>query len=602
MSTKNDNSNKKGCNFVSLYNGLKYDEDVTLVFSESLVCYSAQGLCGFMTRQNKSRKGSDSAYGSSDDDRSPRCRKTCARTKPHARDLIVNTDGNRAFFKFSPKPEMHTLGMTEWIVAKSMMKRCPHIPNFMRPFTFALNTKLINHFCDESENKRKKRSFTMSPDDDSVRVKRRKIVVKNGTKSYLDKSINPFLAYLNSNEYVDDDDLVVADVAVFEVIHGETLRTASRRMCVEQLNSVTYQIMMALLMAQQANGFVHNDLHWDNIIVSKCNPNQHILYKYKMANSDEIFQRVVPTHGYVPVIIDYGFAYCDEFVRENHNMEAVYADHIGYCTYETDTCVDVVRTLIEYNSKYRLPSNVSKLLGAIPMEDGLISLGEHYSFEVFENVFNSGLKTNGIIDSDMRSRMVSCVKRCIRMPIGKAHSVSPLVVMDIDTAMTEFVNSWRKIRISDAYTTAVFIRDAADCVRNYIPDINEDVEAKFRRIVVEPMCSKYRQFRSDAIYEFMQSLYSLERHASSSMYHYVTQLRAKRASVWRDIKSGERLFMMVEKFLYDNCHPYQNIDDKLLIINSELRTFRQTTIRDYLEADHDYDLAKVNYKSNNKIC
>ena len=52
--------------------------------------------------------------------------------------------------------------------------------------------------------------------------------------------------------------------------------------------------------------FTHYDLHTENILIRNCNPNMHLLYLI-----DEDHQFLTPTFGYIPNIIDFGFAYCN---------------------------------------------------------------------------------------------------------------------------------------------------------------------------------------------------------------------------------------------------------------------------------------------------
>lgn len=52
--------------------------------------------------------------------------------------------------------------------------------------------------------------------------------------------------------------------------------------------------------------FTHYDLHTENILIRNCNPNLFLLYVL-----DEDTELLLPTYGYLPNIIDFGFAYAD---------------------------------------------------------------------------------------------------------------------------------------------------------------------------------------------------------------------------------------------------------------------------------------------------
>ena len=73
------------------------------------------------------------------------------------------------------------------------------------------------------------------------------------------------------------------------------------------LYSIVKQTILAVAIAQRKKKFAHYDLHSNNVMVKKCDRNLCLLYVL-----DEQTQFYVPTYGYYPVIIDYGFSYCQD--------------------------------------------------------------------------------------------------------------------------------------------------------------------------------------------------------------------------------------------------------------------------------------------------
>lgn len=73
---------------------------------------------------------------------------------------------------------------------------------------------------------------------------------------------------------------------------------------VEVLMSLLKQTMIATLMACDQGRFTHYDLHSNNVLVKECPTNSVFLY---VLDSSRIY--LVPTYGYMPVIIDFGFAF-----------------------------------------------------------------------------------------------------------------------------------------------------------------------------------------------------------------------------------------------------------------------------------------------------
>lgn len=76
-------------------------------------------------------------------------------------------------------------------------------------------------------------------------------------------------------------------------------------------NNVKYstikQVILSITLAQKEHNFSHYDLHTSNIMIKKCNKN--LVYMYIL---DDDNQFSVPTYGYYPVIIDYGYSYIKE--------------------------------------------------------------------------------------------------------------------------------------------------------------------------------------------------------------------------------------------------------------------------------------------------
>lgn len=76
-----------------------------------------------------------------------------------------------------------------------------------------------------------------------------------------------------------------------------------------ELLSVVKQTLLAADIAYQKLQFTHYDLHSDNILIKKCDPNSVFIYII----NDEYY--IVPTYGLCSSIIDFGFSYskgCDQ--------------------------------------------------------------------------------------------------------------------------------------------------------------------------------------------------------------------------------------------------------------------------------------------------
>jgi len=103
--------------------------------------------------------------------------------------------------------------------------------------------------------------------------------------------------------------ILPTDVILLEYIQGSKLfrHISCLNTSEDILFSSIKQVLMAICIAQKYKRFTHYDLHSMNVILRKCDKSLLFLY---ILDDDEQF--LVPTLGYYPVIIDYGFSYCSD--------------------------------------------------------------------------------------------------------------------------------------------------------------------------------------------------------------------------------------------------------------------------------------------------
>ena len=98
------------------------------------------------------------------------------------------------------------------------------------------------------------------------------------------------------------------DVLIEEYINGScklhSFFKSKKKISDTVIVSTITQVLMAIHIAQTHTQAVHYDLHSNNILMKKCSKNAVFLY-----HLDKETSIAVPTNGYYPVIIDYGFGY-----------------------------------------------------------------------------------------------------------------------------------------------------------------------------------------------------------------------------------------------------------------------------------------------------
>jgi hypothetical protein len=100
------------------------------------------------------------------------------------------------------------------------------------------------------------------------------------------------------------------------------------------LYSIVKQVLLAIVIAQKKKRFTHYDLHSNNVMIKKCDPNLVMLYVI-----DEENQYCVPTLGYYPVIIDFGFSYIKD-LEDGPLWPSMGHTDVGFCSDRYDWVSD----------------------------------------------------------------------------------------------------------------------------------------------------------------------------------------------------------------------------------------------------------------------
>jgi hypothetical protein len=121
---------------------------------------------------------------------------------------------------------------------------------------------------------------------------------KNKSNPFLVESTKPVLNKVIFMEYIED------AYPFYKYIRSANVPT-------KVLYSIIKQVLMAIVIAQNKKGFTHYDLHSDNILIKRCDP--RIVFVYVIDSK----KYIIPTYGFYPVILDYGFSYTQN-MTDNH--------------------------------------------------------------------------------------------------------------------------------------------------------------------------------------------------------------------------------------------------------------------------------------------
>ena len=142
---------------------------------------------------------------------------------------------------------------------------------------------------------------------------------------------------------------IKTDLVIQEYISSNKLYDSikNHKMSEIELFSIVKQLLLCLSISQREKQFSHYDLHSGNILLRKCHPDDVFLY---ILDDNNYF--CVPTHGYFPVIIDFGFSYCKDLIEQPIYSSLAHTN-VGFMTNQFDPIADPKLLLISVSDELR---------------------------------------------------------------------------------------------------------------------------------------------------------------------------------------------------------------------------------------------------------
>jgi hypothetical protein len=443
------------------------------------------------------------------------------------RDIIVNNKTNNVFYKYGNNGYNCTLERQEHVISVDLLNNCSHLPNFMRPYLY-----LKNYFINSN-------------------------------------SPNPF--YIKG---IDKKKLSCVDIATFEYINYkctmyEFLQNAKNSLK-SKLSLIT-QVCLSIICAQQNCEFVHNDLHGSNIVIVKCPQEVILLYKLKILGKLREF--ILPTYGWIPVIIDFGFSYSKEC--EGMSVECIDTDDIGYISYKFDCLSDFIRFFVVFNSSIdykELNDYINNLFDSLPIDkktsrEKIVKKNsmEYIEDKIIENYNNYfGLKNKGTNYLYQLSRFFV---RAITLPIKPQPESKKF---DIDKNIQKFLKEWNEIEkwCEYRYEKIYLQREFFDTIRklNKKEELCEKVHNILKEIIGKdvPLDVNWEKLYDSVI----KCLICFE----NMLYKSIMKIDEKRKSkLYSKLISGEYMVDGLLKVIYKDQHILKP-DDFILLIDNEDRS------------------------------
>ena len=216
------------------------------------------------------------------------------------------------------------------------------------------------------------------------------------------------------------------------------------------------QTMMGIAMAHDF-GFTHYDLHTDNIILNRCNKDSVALYVF---DDEHVYS--VPTNGYCPKVIDYGFSYADALHGTQLSTSFFHTD-IGYTNDRFDWLVDSKLFLISVSYQISMAfvrsNNSKKLKNCIRNMFGELSVdwecgwddydGQSILDDLIEELGN-GCRINSFLFDKHTSDSLEIIQAIIDMPL------QPMEYDDLIVSYNLFLKEFKKIEDKIETTVHLF--------------------------------------------------------------------------------------------------------------------------------------------------
>jgi hypothetical protein len=120
------------------------------------------------------------------------------------------------------------------------------------------------------------------------------------------------------------------------------------------LYSIIKQVLLAIAIAQKEKQFSHYDLHSFNVMIKKCDKDLVLLYKL-----DDENQFCVPTLGYYPVIIDFGFSFISD-MNDGPLWPSLAHTNVGFMSDRFDWVADPKLFLVTVSDEIKQKRRTSK--------------------------------------------------------------------------------------------------------------------------------------------------------------------------------------------------------------------------------------------------
>jgi hypothetical protein len=296
------------------------------------------------------------------------------------------------------------------------------------------------------------------------------------------------------------------------------------------LYSIMKQVLMGINIAQKITKFTHYDLHSNNVMIKKCY--KDLVFVYKL---DDDNQFCVPTFGYYPIIIDYGFSYISD-MEDGPLWTSLAHTEVGFMSDRFDWVADPKLFLITVSDEIKCKRGTRKAKKLrrivrnifaplkIDVESGWDNVENKgavdYVLEIFETCNNKSK-----IFEDYDYYCIDILQSLIILPLEEQD------YSDIENIFQIFLNEWVKIEneISNEFYNLYILKEIVNIAREvrslYMKTETKDIAInKFRQKVYEATekVAKFCIPKNLHFEKFLCSLLILAQNIEGILYDIIT--------------------------------------------------------------------------------
>jgi hypothetical protein len=298
----------------------------------------------------------------------------------------------------------------------------------------------------------------------------------------------------------------------------------------EVLYSIVKQTLMAINIAQKHKNFTHYDLHSNNIMIKKCY--KDLVFVYKI---DEENQFCVPSYGYYPIIIDFGFSYIEN-MEDNPLWTSLCHTDVGFMSDRFDWVADPKLFLITVSDeiKEKRGTKKSKCLRRIvrnvfyplkiELDSGWDDVDKKGAIDYVLDILQT-FKNPSRIFNDCEYYCLDILQSLIILPLEEQS------FKNIGKYFKTFIKEWVKIEneISNEFYNLYILKEIVNVARNvradYMDEETREIAIDIFRKGVYSAIEKVTKFcnpKNINFEKFLCSLFLLSQNIEGILYDIIS--------------------------------------------------------------------------------